>query len=567
MREKRIYIHDSTLREGHQSRHWNFSLEEKLFIAHVLKNIWVDSIEIWFWWASEEEDKEMEIIVEEIWKDENSPVIASLTGLSKKFVERTMFNLRNARKKRICLLTSGSDEHINVKFSSKWNLESDRKKVILELIKENTQLAVKNGFEVQLTTEDANSADREYLLESIIVAVTNGATYINLPDTLWKWTFWEIEELFKYIFTKTKFLRDKWYDFKLTTHHHNDMWLAVANNLWAIRWWAEAIETTLLWIWDRIWISSMEETVLNILERSKEIIVWENIILPRIQKELFWSSIEAMAKIIWVPLEPNKPLFWSNNNVHGAGIHNAANEKWKKTWIKKNIYEVLSLTDYGVVQSNYILSATGGRSEVVRVLWQYGIYLEKKDDIVKNVTKRYKREATITKWVYPAKIFVFYLEEIGEFILKDEDIKIVWNTVEISFLLQWKKIKITWKWGVKNGVVDATRNALKSFFRERGWDIKISVWKFSEKVRFSLSEIEKDFNKRLWKKYRIQSHYLKESNEKVGSKKITVVELTLKINGEEIFIKNAWHNAELSAIKWILYASLKEILNFKITKK
>ena len=554
--DRQIFIHDSTLREGHQSRLWNFTTEEKLFISHLLKNLWVDSMEVWFWWASKKEDEEISLIVNQVWLEQDSPVMASLTWLDKSFVEKTMISLKNARKKRICLLTSGSDQHINVKFSWKWNNHFDRKKSLLDLISENTRFAVSSWYEVQLTTEDSISADKDYLLDSIIVAIEAWASVINLPDTLWKWYFYEIEDLFRFLSLKTQYLKDKWYNFIFSTHHHNDMWLATANNLSAIRWWACAIETTLLWIWDRVWISSLEETILNIYEKSKTIIPWERLILSRFNKRLIWPAIRALSKILGTAIDPNAPLIWSNNNVHWAWIHNAANNKWKKLWEDVNIYESISLSDYWFSKPSRVLSATWWRGEVLSVLSSYGINLQKDDKIVKDITEKYKEQATYTKWVYPAKVYSFYLQETWDFVFNDEDIKISWNTVEISMILFWKKIVLKWEWEWSNWVADATINALNNFFIENKCNFRVSISSFYEKVKFSIWEVVDNYNKDVEESDHI---YIPESEDdymRRWSKKVIIVNLSLYVNWEKTSIRSVWQNAELSSIKWIIKWSL-----------
>lgn len=561
MKKRQIYIHDTTLREGNQSRLGNFSIREKILIANLLRKLGVDSIEVWFGSASQKEDNDIKKIISEIWSDNNSPIISILTGLDKRFVDKTMQILSWADKKRICLLTSGSDKHINIKFASKGISEKDRKDNILNLIKENTILAVSNWFEIQITTEDSTKADRWYLLDSIIVAIESWAKVINLPDTIWSSSFWEIEELFKFIYEKTSYLRQNWYNFILSSHHHNDMGLATANNLSAIRWGALALETSILGIWDRVGISSCEETILNLIEKSETILDWEKIVLPNIKKELIWPVSTAMSHILGISIDPNRPLLWANNNIHWAGIHNSANRKGKSMWEWWNIYESISLSKYGIKKPRHILSATWWRGEVISVLADYGIELGKTDEIVEKITARYKEEASVTKWIYPAKIFVLYLEEKGFFNLYDTDIKLFWNMVDITFKILDKDINIIWKWEKDNWVVDATINWLNKFFRDIGQDLVISVWEFSEEVRFNEEEIVDNFNKNVSTDMWLDFCFFDEDREQLWSKKITITELTLNIRGEIIPIKAWSHSAEIWAIKAIIYASIWEIYN------
>ncbi len=333
---ERIFVFDTTLRDGEQVPGAKLSKDQKLEIAKQLANLGVDVIEGGFPISSPGDFESVKAVANEV----KGPVIAALCRIIKKDIEVAWDAIKGSERPRIHTFVGTSDIHIEKK------LRSDREK-ILERAVEAVKFAKSLCPDVEFSTEDASRTDFEYLCRTIEAVIKAGATTINVPDTVG----YAIPEEFG---ERIRRLKEKVPAFDhavLSVHCHNDLGLASANTLAAIKNGARQVEMTVNGVGERAGNCAMEEVVMALRTRKDFIGNFETAIRS---KEIYKTS-RMVSSLMGLVVQPNKAIVGSNAFAHSSGIHQDGILKDRST------YEIVKPEDVGVTAHEFILTARSGR--------------------------------------------------------------------------------------------------------------------------------------------------------------------------------------------------------------
>ena len=331
----KVYVFDTTLRDGEQVPGCQLSTPEKIEIAKELEILGVDIIEAGFPISSPMDFNS----VVEISKAVSAPTICALTRAVEKDIEFAADALKYAKHKRIHTGIGASDYHIAHKFRS-------NREEILERAVKATKYAKKFVEDVEFYCEDAGRADNEYLARMVEAVIAAGATVVNIPDT----TGYCLPDQYG---AKIKYLMDHVKDIDraiISCHCHNDLGLATANTMAGVLNGARQVEVTINGIGERAGNTSLEEVAM-ILQTHKDIDLHSNIN----SKGIYALSL-LVSKMMNMPVQPNKAIVGRNAFAHSSGIHQDGVIKNRES------YEIMDPTDVGVPQNAIILTARSGKA-------------------------------------------------------------------------------------------------------------------------------------------------------------------------------------------------------------
>jgi 2-isopropylmalate synthase len=336
MTNERIRIFDTTLRDGEQSPGCSMNLAEKVRLARKLEELGVDIIEAGFPIASDGDFAAVRAVAAEC----RSVTVAALCRTATPDVERAAEALRGAAQPRIHTFVATSDIHLEYK------LKKTRNEVI-EMTRKAVRLARDYAKEVEFSAEDATRSDVDYLCEVFGAAVDEGATILNVPDTVGYTLPNEFTGLVKTIRDRVVGNRT---DITISVHCHNDLGLAVANSLAAISAGARQIECTINGIGERAGNASLEEVVMAMNVRADR--------MPfqtRINSRQIFSTSQLLSQIIGFGVQPNKAIVGRNAFAHEAGIHQHG--------VISNplCYEIMTPESVGVPANALVLGKHSGR--------------------------------------------------------------------------------------------------------------------------------------------------------------------------------------------------------------
>lgn len=339
MSQQRIRIFDTTLRDGEQSPGCSMNLDEKLKMARQLERLGVDIIEAGFPIASDGDFRAVQAVAGEC----EQATIAALCRTVSTDIIRAVEALRYAKKKRIHTFVATSDIHLEYK------LKKTRAEV-LEMTRSAVRLAREHVEEVEFSAEDATRSDPQFLVEIFGVAVEEGATILNVPDTVGYTLPTEFSALVKKV--KDEVVGDK--DVTISVHCHNDLGLAVANSLAAVAAGARQVECTINGIGERAGNASLEEVIMALAVRQDKMPFTSNIDTT----QLFPSS-QVLSSIISFGVQPNKAIVGRNAFAHEAGIHQHG--------VLSNplCYEIMTPESVGVPKNDIVLGKHSGRHALV----------------------------------------------------------------------------------------------------------------------------------------------------------------------------------------------------------
>ena len=345
MANDKLVIFDTTLRDGEQSPGFSMNTEEKLVLARQLAALGVDIIEAGFPIASDDDAHAVALIAAEI----RGPVIAALSRCNPADIERAGESLQPAEQSRIHTFIATSDLHLERK------LRITREQCLEALIASVRQA---RGYtdDVEFSAEDATRTDMDFMCRVVETAIDNGATTINLPDTVGYSTPEEIEEFFTEVRTRVP-NADKAI---FSAHCHDDLGLAVANSLAAVNAGVRQIECTINGIGERAGNASLEEVVMATRVRPDRLPYDTSIR----STELFRTS-QLLTELTNEPVQANKAIVGRNAFAHEAGIHQDGVIKDRRT------YEIMRPEDIGV-ESTLVLGKHSGRHAVKRRCEQIG---------------------------------------------------------------------------------------------------------------------------------------------------------------------------------------------------
>ena len=357
----KIYIYDTTLRDGEQTPGVRFRPAQKLDIARRLAGCGVDVIEAGFPASSEGDFEAVHAIAAEAGEDGaalSHCTVSALARLVKNDIDRAAEALAPAKHKRLHIFIATSDIHL------KYKLNLTREEA-LERIRSLTSYSLSLGAfdEIEFSAEDATRTDPEFLKSALTLAASLGAKIINIPDTVGYTT---PEEFSALISDMRRALPD---DVKISVHCHNDLGMATANSLAALEAGAEQIECTVNGLGERAGNAAMEEVVMAMKVRSDRILSKaknppEPLTCSVNTREISETS-RLVASISGVSVSPNKAIVGKNAFAHASGIHQHGVMNSRQT------YEIMRAEDLGLVSDNIVLGKLSGKhafAERVRAL-------------------------------------------------------------------------------------------------------------------------------------------------------------------------------------------------------
>jgi 2-isopropylmalate synthase len=336
VKSERVRIFDTTLRDGEQSPGCSMNLKEKVRLARKLQSLGVDVIEAGFPIASDGDFAAVKAVAAEC----REVTVAALCRTAEQDVRRAAEALRGAAHPRIHTFVATSDIHLEYK------LRKTRAEVV-EMTRQAVRLARSFAGEVEFSAEDATRSDVDYLCEVFAAAVAEGATILNVPDTVGYTLPDEFSQLVRTV--RERVVRDR-EDVTISVHCHNDLGLAVANSLAAIAAGARQIECTVNGIGERAGNASLEEVVMALNVRGDRL-PFETGIDTR---EIF-STSQMLSQIIGFGVQPNKAIVGRNAFAHEAGIHQHG--------VISNplCYEIMTPESVGVPANELVLGKHSGR--------------------------------------------------------------------------------------------------------------------------------------------------------------------------------------------------------------
>src|SRR5438105_1691329 len=330
-----VHIFDTTLRDGEQSPGFSMNTNEKLRMARQLAALNVDVIEAGFPIASRGDLEAVQMVAKEV----RDVPIAALARAKKEDVRAALEALEPAAAPRLHVFLATSDLHLRVKL----NMTREQ---ALEAIAAMIRYGRQHVEVVEFSAEDAGRTDIDFLCQVCRVAVDAGATVLNLPDTVG----YAVPEEYGAMFTKVReFLGDP-DGITLSAHCHDDLGLAVANSLAAVRAGVRQIECTVNGIGERAGNASLEEVVVALAVRKENFGVTTGIRLD----QLFPAS-RMLTEITGAQVAPNKAVVGANAFAHEAGIHQDGIIKNPQT------YEIISPQTVGVPNRSLVVGKHSGR--------------------------------------------------------------------------------------------------------------------------------------------------------------------------------------------------------------
>jgi 2-isopropylmalate synthase len=363
----RIIIFDTTLRDGEQSPGATLNVEEKLTIARALAKLGVDVIEAGFPYASPGDFEAVQKIATAI-GTQTGPTICGLARTTEQDIKKAAEALKPAAKARIHTFIATSDIHLAYK------LKKTRQEV-LDIVPEMVAYAKSFVDDVEFSPEDAGRSDPEFLYQVLEKAIAAGATTVNIPDTVGYTTPTEFGGLIRGIKENVPNIDRA----IISVHGHNDLGLAVANFLEAIKNGARQLECTINGIGERAGNAALEELVMALHVRRQ----YFNPFLGRapestepltnIDTKQIYKTSRLVSNLTGMIVQPNKAIVGANAFSHESGIHQDGVLKHKLT------YEIMDASSIGLTTNQIVLGKLSGRNAFRNRLKELGFELSESD--------------------------------------------------------------------------------------------------------------------------------------------------------------------------------------------
>ena len=368
---ERLFIFDTTLRDGEQVPGCQLNTVEKIQVAKALEQLGVDVIEAGFPISSPGDFNS----VIEISKAVTWPTICALTRAVERDIEVAFEALKYAKHKRIHTGIGTSDEHIKYKFNS-------TREKILEQGVAAVKYAKRFVDDVEFYCEDAGRTDNEYLAQVVEAVIKAGATVVNIPDTTGYCLPQEYYEKIKYLKEHVDGIDRA----IISTHCHNDLGLATANTFSGVMAGARQVEVTVNGIGERAGNTSLEEIAM-ILRCHKSLDIDTNINTTKI-----YPISRMVSGLMNMPVQPNKAIVGRNAFAHSSGIH--------QDGVLKNVhtYEIMNPKDVGIDDNSIVLTARSGRAALKHRLHVNGVDVDEKrlDQIYEGFLKLADQKKDVT---------------------------------------------------------------------------------------------------------------------------------------------------------------------------
>ncbi len=372
MKKENIIIFDTTLRDGEQSPGASMNIEEKLKIAHQLARLKVDVIEAGFAFSSQGDFEAIRCVGMEV----KGPVICSLARCKAQDIDVAWNALKDAEKPRIHTFISTSDIHLKHQFSM-------TKEQALERAVKMVQRAKGYVKDVEFSPMDATRSDFKYLCKVIEETIEAGATTVNIPDTVGYSMPHEFGALIRRIKETVPNIKKA----VISVHCHNDLGLATANSLAALKNGATQVECTINGLGERAGNAALEEIVMAVKTRKD----FFHLNATANTKEIMKTS-NMVSRITGLVVQSNKAIVGANAFAHESGIHQDGVLKMKQT------YEIMSPSSIGLKRSKLVLGKHSGRHAFRKHLNDMGY--EFSDDKINNLFERFKNLADQKKEVF-----------------------------------------------------------------------------------------------------------------------------------------------------------------------
>ncbi len=435
---EKLFIFDTTLRDGEQVPGCQLNTIEKIEVAKALETLGVDVIEAGFPVSSPGDFNS----VVEISKAVTWPTICALTRAVEKDIEVAAEALKYAKKKRIHTGIGTSDYHIKYKFNSTQDEIIERAKAAVKYAKRFVE-------DIEFYAEDAGRTDNEYLAKVVQAVIDAGATVVNIPDTTGYCLPTEYGEKIKYLIDHV--------DMKnaiLSTHCHQDLGMATANSIMGVINGARQVEVTINGIGERAGNTSLEEVVMAI-KSHKELDIETNINTQKI-----FPTSRMISSLMNMPVQPNKAIVGRNAFAHSSGIH--------QDGVLKNMstYEIIDPKEVGIDDNAIVLTARSGRAALKNRLNILDIQIN--DEDLTDIYQRFLELADRKKDITDEDIFILAGKETEKMhrikmdylqVISGKDVRCVAN---VGIDIAGEKFEAS---SSGNGPVDAAIKAIKQVIR------------------------------------------------------------------------------------------------------
>jgi 2-isopropylmalate synthase len=386
MEPDRVLIFDTTLRDGEQSPGISLNTAEKLEIAHQLARLGVDVIEAGFPIASPGDFEAVRAIAREV----HGPVIAGLARAHAGDVDRAWEAVQDAERPRIHTFLSTSDIHIE------HQLQSTR-----EDVKGQARAAVAHAKslcdDVEFSPMDATRADVEFTAEVLRIAIDEGATTINVPDTVGYAMPQEYGAFLQRLYELAPGLEDV----VLSVHCHDDLGLAVANSFAGVLAGARQVECAINGIGERAGNASLEEIVMLLHTRREDVGLRTGVVTTELAR-----TSRLISRLTGYPVQPNKAIVGRNAFAHESGIHQDGVLKERST------YEIMDAATVGNDANQIVLGKHSGRHALSQALEELGYRVE--GQALNTAFKRFKEIADKKKQVTAMDLEALATDELRE---------------------------------------------------------------------------------------------------------------------------------------------------------
>ncbi|MCX5702249.1 MAG: 2-isopropylmalate synthase [Candidatus Omnitrophica bacterium] len=382
---EKIIIFDTTLRDGEQAPGASLNPAEKLEIAHALADLGVDVIEAGFPISSKGDLDSVKNIAKSI----KGPVICGLARAIKQDIDAAHEAVKYAKNSRIHVFLATSKIHMQYKLKK-------AEEEILRLAVESVKYTRKFCEDVEFSPEDASRSERQFLFKVVEAVINAGATTVNIPDTVGYAEPVEYGDLIKVIKENVPNI----YRAVISVHCHNDLGLAVANSLEAIKNGARQVECTINGIGERAGNASMEEIVMAIKTRKD---IFSNV-ETQINTHQIHKVSRLVSKLTGFVVAPNKAIVGSNAFRHESGIHQDGVLKERST------YEIIKPEDVGFTGTGIVLGKHSGRHALNERLKELGFVLSQEE--IDKVNERFKELADKKKNIFDEDLISIVEDEI-----------------------------------------------------------------------------------------------------------------------------------------------------------
>ena len=346
----RVYVFDTTLRDGEQVPGCQLATPEKVEIAKALEALGVDVIEAGFPISSPGDFQS----VVELSKAVSEPIICALTRANKGDIDSAVEALKYAKRPRIHTGIGSSDMHIKYKFNS-------TREEILSRAVEAVKYAKQFVEDIEFYAEDAGRADNIFLAQMVEAVIAAGATVVNIPDTNGYCLPHQYGAKILYLKENVKNIDQA----IISVHCHNDLGLATANSLAGIINGARQVECTINGIGERAGNTALEEVTM-ILKTHHDLNLHTNI-----NSKHFRQISDMVSSMMRMPVQPNKAIVGQNAFAHSSGIHQDGFLKHREN------YEIIKPEDVGVGSADIVLTARSGRHALKHHLERLGYQMDK----------------------------------------------------------------------------------------------------------------------------------------------------------------------------------------------